>query len=177
MPQVWDSADRRGSEQSLQLGEDLLGGIEVRAGGREVEQSRPGSLDDLAHTHHLVGLQVVEDDGVAGSEYRHERVSDVGSEACAVGGSVEQGGGTQAIAAQGGRDGGGLVMPVRDGEAAARAARGSTVAARHVGGRSRLVEEDQPVGIEGVLVLEPRLAGGPYVSARLLGGVDRPFYG
>ena len=66
-------------------------------------------------------------------------------------------------------------MPVRDGEAAARAARGSTVAARHVGGRGGLVEEDQPVGIEGVLVLEPRLASGPYVFARLLGGVDRPF--
>ena len=66
-------------------------------------------------------------------------------------------------------------MPLRDGEAAALAPQGPTVAARHVGGRGGLVEEDQPVGIEGVLVLEPRLASGPYVFARLLGGVDRPF--
>ena len=65
-------------------------------------------------------------------------------------------------------------MPVRDGEATALAPRGPTIAARHVGGRCRLVEEDQPVGIEGVLVLEPRLASGPYVLARLLGGVERP---
>ena len=57
-----------------------------------------------------MGLQVVEDDGVARLEHGHERVGDVGSEACAVGGSVEQGSGTQAIAAQGGGDRGGLVM-------------------------------------------------------------------
>ncbi|AMB44803.1 hypothetical protein Y590_07852 [Methylobacterium sp. AMS5] len=96
-------------------------------------------------------------------------------EACAVDGSVEQGGGTQASAAQRGGDGGGLVVPVRDGEAAALAPRSSTVAAGQVGGRSGLVEEDQPVGIEGILVLEPRLASGPYILAHLLGGVDRPF--
>ena len=175
MPQVWDSAGHGGSEEALQLGEDLLDGIEVRAVGREVEQPRPGGLDGLAHPRHLVGLQVVEDDGVARLEHGHERVGDVGSEACAVGGSVEQGSGTQAIAAQGGGDRGGLVMPVRDGEAAALAPRGPTVAARHVGGCGGLVEEDQSVGIEGVLVREPRLTGRPYVLARLLGGVDRPF--
>ena len=38
-----------------------------------------------------MGLQVVEDDGVAGPEDGHERVGDGGPEACAVGGSVEQG--------------------------------------------------------------------------------------
>ena len=31
------------------------------------------------------------------------------------------------------------------------------------------------VGLEGILVLEPSLAGCPYLLARLLGGVDRPF--
>ncbi len=66
---------------------------------------------------------------------------------------------------------------MRDGEATALTARGSTVAARHVGGRSRLVEEDQPVGIEGVLILKPSLASGPYVLARLLAAWIAPFYG
>ena len=66
-------------------------------------------------------------------------------------------------------------MPVRDGEPATLAPPSPTVAARHVGGRGRLVEEDQPVGIEGVLVLEPRLASGPYVLALLLSRMDRPF--
>ena len=66
-------------------------------------------------------------------------------------------------------------MAVRDSQPAALASRSPTVAACHVGGRGSLVEEDQPVGIEGVLVLEPSLAGCPYVLARLLGGVDRPF--
>ncbi len=109
-PQIGDGAGRRGPEQSLQLGEDLLDRIEVRAVGRKVEQLGPDRLDGLGHARHLVGLQVVEDDGVARSEHGHERVVDVGSEACAVGGSVAQGGGTQAITAQGGADGGGLVL-------------------------------------------------------------------
>lgn len=122
-----------------------------------------------------MGLQVVEDDGVTGLERGHKRVGDVGPEACAVGGAVEQGSGAQAIAAQGGGDRGGLVVPVRDSQPAALASRSPTVAACHVGGRGSLVEENQPVGIEGVLVLEPSLAGCPYVLARLLGGGDRPF--
>ncbi len=66
-------------------------------------------------------------------------------------------------------------MPVRDSEAAARAARGSTVAARHVGGRSRLVEEDQPVGTRASWFSNHASRAGPYVFARLLGRVDRPF--
>ncbi len=175
MPQIGDGAGCCRPEQSLQLGEDLLDRIEVRAVGREVEQPRPGGLDGLTHTRHLVGLQVVEDDGVTGLEHGHERVGDAGPEACAVGGAVEQGRGAQAIAAQGGGDRGGLVVPVRDCKPAALAPRSPTVAACHVDGRGCLVEEDQPVGIEGVLVLEPSLAGRPYVLARLLGGVDRPF--
>lgn len=44
-----------------------------------------------------------------------------GPEACAAGSSVEQGGGTQAIAAQSGGDGDGLVLPMRDGGAASLA--------------------------------------------------------
>lgn len=57
-----------------------------------------------------VHLQGVEDDGVTGLERGHKRVGDVGPEACAVGGAVEQGSGAQAIAAQGGGDRGGLVV-------------------------------------------------------------------
>ena len=76
---------------------------------------------------------------------------------------------------QGGGDRGGLVVPVRDCKPAALAPRSPTVAACHVDGRGGLVEEDQPVGIEGVRILEPSVAGRPYVLARLLGSVDRPF--
>ena len=110
-----------------------------------------------------------------GFEHGDERVGFVGPKACAVGGAVEQGRGAQAFAAQGGGDRDGFVVPVRDCKPAALAPRSPTVAACHVGGRGSLVEDDQPVGVEGVLVLEPRLAGCPYVLARLLGGVDRPF--
>jgi hypothetical protein len=70
-----------------------------------------------------VGQQVVEDDGVTGHKYGHGRIGHVGTKACAVGGSVEQGGGAQNVAAQGVGDTGGLVVPVRDGEAAALALR------------------------------------------------------
>jgi hypothetical protein len=61
-------------------------------------------------------------------------------------------------------------------EPAALAACSPTIAARHVGGRRRLVQEHKPIRIELGLRVEPRLASSPYVRMLLLSWVRRPFF-
>jgi hypothetical protein len=51
------------------------------------------------------------------------------------------------------------------------AAPAAPVAARHVGRGPGLVDEDQPVGIEVELILEPLFASDQDVGAILFGGV------
>lgn len=84
----------------------------------------------------------------------------------------QTGGGTQPVAAQCGGDGTGLVVPVRDGEAVTRPA-----GLDRSGAPCWWWQPSRPRRsawrIEGVLVLEPPLASGPYVLAHLLNGVDR----
>ena len=55
-------------------------------------------------------VQVVEDDGVALFQLWDQGVGHVGAEACPVRGPIEQGDGCGTAGAQGGGDGGGLVM-------------------------------------------------------------------
>ena len=66
-------------------------------------------------------------------------------------------------------------MAVGHRDAAAPAARGSRMAAHHVGGGGRLVEEDEAVGVEVGLGVEPGEARLLHVRTLLLGRVDRPF--
>lgn len=58
---------------------------------------------------------------------------------------------------------------------AALGARRLAIAARHVGGGRRLVEDYEGVGIEFVLDLELVLVLGPNIRPLLLGGVERVF--
>lgn len=65
-------------------------------------------------------------------------------------------------------------MSLRGCKPAALAAWRPAVAARHAGGRRRLIQEHQLVRIELGLRLEPRLAGRPYVRTLLLSCERRP---
>ena len=56
------------AEQGLELGEDLLDGIEVGAVGRQEDQMCAGLSQGLSHGLALVAAQVVHDDDVAGRE-------------------------------------------------------------------------------------------------------------
>jgi hypothetical protein len=66
-------------------------------------------------------------------------------------------------------------VAVRHRRPAPPAAGSPAVAAGHVGGGRRLVEEDQPIRVEVGLSLEPRLPCCPYVLPVLLGRVRRLF--
>ena len=62
----------------------------------------------------LVGAEVVEDDDVARLEGRNEELFDIGAEAFAVDGPVEQAGRVDAVVAQGGKESRGLPAAMRN---------------------------------------------------------------
>ncbi|GMA76007.1 hypothetical protein GCM10025880_24240 [Methylorubrum aminovorans] len=68
-------------------------------------------------------------------------------------------------------------MALRYEELAALAARGAAVAAGHVGGSRRLIEENELVGVKVGLSRELRLTLRLHVGPLLLSRVQRPFYG
>ena len=67
-------------------------------------------------------------------------------------------------------------MPVRDRRAAALATPGAAAQARHLGGGTGFIDEDQPDGVEVRLGVEPGLPADGDVRSLLLAGVCC-FYG
>ena len=61
-----------------------------------------------------MGAEIVEDHDVAWLERRHEELFDIGVEALAVDGRVEQAGRIDAVVAQGGEESRGLPLALRD---------------------------------------------------------------
>jgi hypothetical protein len=79
--------DRSGggfSQQVLELGEDLLDGVEVGRIFWKEEELGPGGADELAHGFAFVAAEIVDDDDVTGAKRRHEDVLDIDPEALAV---------------------------------------------------------------------------------------------
>ena len=118
-----------------------------------------------------MGGQVVHDDDVARTQGRGQHLLAPGPEGLAVHRSIEQQGSDEAGQGQAADEGHGLPVSVRDRGPAALAFRRPATQAGHLGRQSAFVDEDQALRIELGLVIEPLLAGGPYVRAALLGGV------
>ena len=102
------------SQQGFELGEDLLDRIEIGRVLRQKDEARPDVADRTSHRLSLVGAQIVEDHDVARLQRRHEELFDIGVEALAVDGPVEQAGRVDAVVAQGGEESRGLPLALRD---------------------------------------------------------------
>ena len=120
---------------SLELGEDLLDRIEVGRIFGQKHEARPDGSDGLSHRLSLVGAEIVEDDDVAWLEGRREELFDIGAEAFAVNGAVEQTGRIDAVIAQGGKKRRGLPAAMRNLVDEALAFRRPTAQPGHVGFR------------------------------------------
>ena len=163
-----DSALGRLSQVRLQFGEGLLDRVEVGAVGREEQERGADAFDSGTNRWRLVAREVVHNDHVAGSEFRHQDTGDVGEERIGVHRSVEHPGRDHAGAAQAGDEGRGLPMPEGDAGAQALTPPAATMAPCHVGGGPGLVDEDQLVGVEIELAVEPLLAALQDVGTILL---------
>ena len=101
----------------------------------------------------------------------HEPLRDVGLEGLAVDRPGEDEGRDHPAERQGGDDGGGLPMAVRDAHPQAFATGGAAMGAGHVGLRPGLVDEHEPRGVEVGLALEPGLSPLQDIGPLLLAGV------
>ena len=114
-----------------------------------------GGLDQLARGDALVAGEVVHDDDVSRLERWRQDVADIGLEPLAVDRSVQHHRRDHAAQPQARDQCGGLAVAMREAHAQPGAARTPPVAARHVGGRPGLVDEDQPRRVEIGLGVEP----------------------
>ena len=86
-------------------------------------------------------------------------------------GAVEHHGGGHAFQPEGADEGGGLPVSVRNRGAASGPPWRTAIAPGHLGRGAGLIDEDQPLGIEIGLRLEPGLSSTRDVRALLLAGV------
>src|SRR3954454_4059628 len=93
----------------------------------------------------------------------------------AVNSALEHVGHTDPGRTQAGNGRGQLPVTVRDRSPQPQTARTSATAARHVGGRPRLVDEDQAIGIERRLAANEHAPGLGYIRPLLLGRVQGLF--
>ena len=133
------------AQGGLELCEGHLDRIEIGRIGRQVHELCPGRFESDAHLSALVGGQIVHHDDVARPERGCENLPHVEIERRSVHGAVEHHGRGHPGGSESADEGRGLPMAMRHGSDAAGAARGSAVAARHLGRGARFVDEHQPV--------------------------------
>jgi hypothetical protein len=138
-------------------------------------QQRACSLDRRANAGAAMSRQIVHDDEIARIERWHQHLFDIGQEGIAVHRAVEDHGRGQAAQPQRSGEGGCLPVAVRHGRAAALPPFGAASEPGHLGGRTGLVDEDQALGVEIRLLVEPRPAPRGDVGPFLLAGVRRFF--
>lgn len=142
--------------------------IEVRAVGREEAQGCARRFDPFAHRGALVARQVVHDDDVAGPQFGHEHLGDIGFEPVAVDRPIEHHRRDHATHAQARDQRGGLAVAVREAHPQPVAPGTAAVAAGHVGRSPGFVDEHEPLGIEVQLAIEPVVPLAQDVGAVLL---------
>jgi hypothetical protein len=92
------------SQQSFELSEGLLDRIEVGRVFRQEDEARPDTADRSSHGLRLVGAEVVEDHDVTRLKRRDEELFDIGVEALAIDGPVNQAGRFDAVIAERGEE-------------------------------------------------------------------------
>ncbi len=171
VPEVVDGPCGGLLEKGLELGEGHLDGIEVGAVGRQETQLRSGRFDGLTDGDRFVRGQIVHDDDIAGFQRRRQNLLHIGHEGSAMHGAIEHQGRGHPFQPERADEGGGLPVPVGNRRPAAFAAPRPSITPRHLGRGPGLVDEDQTLGIEIRLALEPGPPAMQNVRTLLLAGV------
>jgi hypothetical protein len=101
---VIDGALLSGAHPVLDLGEGLLDRIEVGRVWRQIPEPCAGGFNQAAQGSRLVAAEIVHDDDVARLKLRNEDLLNIGAEAFAVDGAIEQARRGEAVAAQGAKE-------------------------------------------------------------------------
>lgn len=151
-------------------------GLKFGQKAREEEQGCAGGFDRQAHGVPFVAGEIVHDDDIAGPEFGHQDLGDIGFEPVAVDGAIEHHGCHHPAGAQACDQRGGLAVAVGEAHPQPLAAPRATMAAGHVGRGPGLINEQQPVWVKVELAVEPGLALPQDVGAVLLDGVASLFF-
>ena len=169
-PRRLDAAFGRVAEQSFELSEDLFNRVEIGRIRRQEAQRGPGSLKGPPHSQALVAAEIVQDDDVAGSQGGEETLFHIGEEAGAVDRAIEDTGGNNAVAPEGGHESQGLPMAIRPRGDQPLATWAAAVAPGHIGLGPRLINEHEAAGIKPALSTLPTGAPPRDIGPLLLGG-------
>ena len=154
----------------FELCEDLFDGVEVGAVWRQEQKSCAGGADGASDVGAFVRAEIVEDDDVAFSERRREHLLDVGGEALAIDGSVEDERRVDPVAAQRRDERHGFPMPMRSLGHQSAALWTPAAQRRHVRLDPGLVDEHEARRIDAGLPRLPALAFACDVRTILLAG-------
>src|ERR1700745_1032964 len=158
------------AQQMLELGEELLDGVEVGRVFRQEEELGPGGSDGLTYGFAPVASEVGHHDDLIWLERGGENLLDIGPEALAVDRAIYEPGRVDAVMAQSGQKRHRLPAAMRDLDPPPLAPRRPSSERRHVGPGPGLIDEDQALRRDPALILPPLLA-----SARDVGAI--PFAG
>jgi len=136
----------------LELGEDLLDGVQVGRIFRKKEELGPGGADELAHGFAFVAAEIVDDDDLTGAKRRHEDVLDIDPEALAVDRTFNKPWRVDAVVAQRGEKSHRLPAAMWDLGIQPVAARRPPPERGHVGPGPGLVDEDQALRLNAILI-------------------------
>src|SRR5512137_101480 len=99
-PGFLDGARLSAAHPVLDLGERLFDRIEVGGVWRQIPEPGACVPDEAAQGGGFVAGEIVHDDDVAGSQHGDELLFDIGPEALAIDGAVEDAGGGEPVTAQ-----------------------------------------------------------------------------
>ena len=145
---VVDGALLGGAHPVLDLGEGLFDRIEIGGVWRQIPEPCAGRFDQASQGSRLVAAEIVHDDDVAWLKLRDENLLNIGAEAFAVDGTVEQARCSEAVAAQGAKEGQRLPMAVWREAPHPLAFWAPSAQWGHIGLDPGLVDKNQASGIE-----------------------------
>jgi hypothetical protein len=175
VPGIVEGSCRGLSQAGFEFCEDLFDGIEVGRVRRKVEKLGARAFDGAAHAFDAVAGQIVHHRHIAGSERGRAHLFDIGQEALAIHGPIQDQRRGHSIEAQSACERRHSPVAMRHAGPAAFTALTTSAPPRHLGVRARFINEDQPFWLQIELPLEPCFAASCDAGAVLLVGVRRLF--
>jgi hypothetical protein len=169
-PYLVDAALLRHSHPVLDFGEGLLDRIEVRRVFGQEPEPGAGRLDGVADGFALVAAEIVHDDNVAGLQSWEQLLVDIGAEAFAIDGAIEDARRREAVAAECAQEGQGAPASLRRKVTQSLAFATPAAQRRYIGPDPGLIDEDETVRIEATLPGLPPPSPARDVGANLLSG-------
>lgn len=164
------------AHQRLEFAERQFDRIEVGRIFGQIAKARLLGFDHLTNGGSLVDCNIVHHDDIAAPERRSQALLDVGQEHLRVHGTFDDHRGDHFVVAQPRHKGDCLPLSERSTPDQLNPAWTAAPKPNHLGGDRRLVDEDQPGGIEQALLANPAPARAGHIRPLLFGGPETLFF-